>query len=66
MKDMKCSYCGETVQIEDDDRSNICDDCNKPVYNKKCDNCGDSPVHKITGMCGPCTFGDSTTSGGNW
>jgi len=29
-------------------------------------NCGETPTVKATGLCGPCTFGDSETIGGNW
>lgn len=28
--------------------------------------CGASPIVPITGMCGPCTFGEAETIGGNW
>lgn len=38
----------------------------KPDWSGKCENCGASPVVPVTGMCGPCTFGDSSTAGGNW
>lgn len=32
----------------------------------RCDICGQSPTVPETGMCGPCTFGESETMGGNW
>lgn len=35
-------------------------------WTRKCDNCGADPVVNATGMCGPCTFGESETVGGNW
>ena len=38
----------------------------KPDWSKKCDVCGNCPIVPITGMCGPCTFGESETAGGNW
>lgn len=38
----------------------------KPDYTKKCIVCGASPVMPVTQMCGPCTFGDASTFGGNW
>lgn len=38
----------------------------KPDYARKCSNCGSSPIVPLTGMCGPCTFGDSDTADGDW
>lgn len=35
-------------------------------WTRGCDNCGARPVVNATGMCGPCTFGESATHGGNW
>jgi len=31
-----------------------------------CDNCGETPTVKATGLCGPCSFGEEETAGGNW
>ena len=31
-----------------------------------CDVCGALPTVPETGMCGPCTFGEADTAGGNW
>lgn len=28
-------------------------------YKGKCENCGNSPVVSLTGLCGPCTFGSA-------
>lgn len=36
------------------------------VWDGKCEACGASPTVKATGMCGPCTFGEAETMGGNW
>lgn len=44
----------------------ICDECNAPDWDGKCEVCGSSPVHRMTGMCGPCTFGEADTVGGDW
>lgn len=33
-----------------------------PDYTRKCENCGASPVVSLTGLCGPCTFGESVCS----
>lgn len=38
----------------------------KPDYSGKCENCGASPILPLTGMCGPCTFGEADTADGNW
>lgn len=35
-------------------------------WTKKCEQCGALPTVPLTGMCGPCTFGESDTVGGNW
>lgn len=38
----------------------------EPDYDGECENCGASPVVPLTGLCGPCTFGEADTMGGNW
>jgi hypothetical protein len=38
----------------------------EPDWNGKCKVCGASPIVPETGMCGPCTFGESDTMGGDW
>lgn len=38
----------------------------EPDWTGKCEVCGQSPIVKETGMCGPCTFGEAETVGGNW
>lgn len=38
----------------------------EPDWTGKCSNCGASPVVPVTGMCGPCTFGEAETAGGEW
>jgi hypothetical protein len=38
----------------------------KPDWAGTCENCGASPIVPLTGMCGPCTFGEAETAGGNW
>lgn len=42
------------------------DDSLDKDYTRKCEVCGAKPVVKATGLCGPCTFGESNTAGGNW
>jgi hypothetical protein len=41
-------------------------EANEPDWEGCCSNCGASPIVKETGMCGPCTFGEADTAGGNW
>lgn len=38
----------------------------EPDWEDECSNCGMSPTVPETGMCGPCTFGEADTIGGNW
>ena len=38
----------------------------EPDWNTPCDNCGEVPTVPLTGLCGPCTFGEAETAGGNW
>lgn len=42
------------------------DDHVKPDWTKKCVVCGATPIVPMAGMCGPCTFGEAETAGGNW
>ena len=37
-----------------------------PDWTRGCSACGDKPVVPQTGLCGPCTFGESITANGNW
>ncbi len=37
-----------------------------PDWTRGCDVCGQKPIVPATGMCGPCTFGEADTIGGNW
>jgi len=38
----------------------------EPDWTKKCIVCGATPIVPMTEMCGPCTFGEAETAGGNW
>ena len=38
----------------------------EPDWSSGCENCGERPIVPATGMCGPCTFGEADTVGGNW
>lgn len=48
------------------DKENTKDEDTQPDWDSECDNCGASPVVPVTGMCGPCTFGEADTINGNW
>ncbi len=37
-----------------------------PDWGRKCEVCKASPIVPVTGMCGPCTFGEADTADGNW
>lgn len=53
-----CECCGETVAFN-------CK-CTTPDWDHTCENCGETPIVPVTGLCGPCTFGEAATAGGNW
>ena len=36
------------------------------LWDVECEVCGAKPVVRATGLCGPCTFGEADTAGGNW
>ena len=38
----------------------------EPDWGGECEVCGQSPIVPLTGMCGPCTWGEAETVGGNW
>lgn len=35
-------------------------------WTRGCEVCGAKPVVNVTGLCGPCTFGEAETINGNW
>lgn len=51
---------GESEVLEDGDPRIV------PDWTKKCEICGETPIVPLTGMCGPCTWGEAETAGGNW
>lgn len=53
-----CEGCGETVAFN----------CalTRPDWTRKCEVCNATPVVPVTGLCGPCNFGEAETIGGNW
>lgn len=38
----------------------------EPDYEGQCESCGASPILPVSGLCGPCTFGEAETVEGNW
>ena len=38
----------------------------RPDWSMGCANCGDSPIVPVTGLCGPCCFGEADTINGGW
>lgn len=56
----------EKKHWEDEKKRLSPDDDTKPDWTKDCEICGDTPVVPLTGMCGPCTFGEADMVGGNW
>lgn len=38
----------------------------RPNWKSKCEVCGSKPVVSATGLCGPCTWGESDTMNGAW
>lgn len=49
-----------------DDKRRLKDDAFAADYTRKCEVCDAKPVVNATGLCGPCTFGEASTAGGNW
>ena len=59
-----CQHCGTNkVPVKG---AHICNYCASPDWTRGCETCNEKPVVRITGMCGPCTFGEADTAGGNW
>jgi ribosomal protein L37E len=38
----------------------------RPDWTRECEVCGKRPVVPATKMCGPCSFGEAKTAGGDW
>jgi len=56
----KCLNCHER-----NDKQGYCS-CTRPDWTSQCMVCGETPVVPVSGLCGPCTFGEADTLGGNW
>lgn len=61
--DGECTDCGCIAfrELLDSDDPRI-----KPDWKTPCEVCGAVPSMPLTGMCGPCTFGEAETKDGNW
>lgn len=73
MKEYKCGNCGAEIpeskvseNVKKGDARAVCEKCYEPDWSRSCENCGASPVVPLTGLCGPCTWGETDTMGGNW
>ena len=77
--EVRCGNCREKFQMpraerrsilqevdEFDPVSFLCNKCNTPDHSRHCTVCCATPVHRVTGMCGPCTFGEMDTANGTW
>lgn len=38
----------------------------RPNYRHDCENCGSKPTVPVSGLCGPCHFGQADAVGGGW
>ena len=63
-KKIKCQGCGKDFNTNGG--GNVCSKCIEPDWKGKCEVCGASPTQPLTGMCGPCTFGEGESADGNW
>jgi hypothetical protein len=54
------------MEKSDKDKKQGGDPDTEPDWDTPCSNCGSVPSMPLTGMCGPCTFGEAETLNGNW
>lgn len=66
----RCPDCGERHKMDGqgriDTRCPLNPEETAPNWSYECEVCGATPVVPATGLCGPCTFGEAETAGGNW
>jgi len=55
-----------TKHTETEPESMTDEEAFKADWGRECEVCGQKPVVNATGLCGPCTFGEADTAGGNW
>lgn len=51
---------------KDEQDYNLSNENTDPDWEGECEVCGQSPIVPLTGLCGPCTWGEADTAGGNW
>jgi len=54
------------IACQNGGKAPVFDESSEPNWEGKCEVCGQGPTVKETGLCGPCTFGEADTAGGNW
>ena len=55
------------LPAEDAPRVSIADEADTtPDWGSQCEVCDAVPTVPLTGLCGPCTFGEASTANGNW
>ena len=59
-------YVEKSIRKEKEKENKKRDPDTEPDWTSNCHVCGATPVVPATGMCGPCTFGEADTVGGNW
>lgn len=58
---------GDHWQAKKHDREGLLhESLTDPDWDGQCESCGASPIVPITGLCGPCTWGEAETINGNW
>jgi hypothetical protein len=66
---VECGNCGDPMEVPTEKPEAgdwACEKCSGPDWSGKCEVCDASPIVPLTGLCGPCTFGEAETAGGNW
>lgn len=66
----QCNHCGREHAIDGqgriDPRCPLDTYSSEPNWDYECEVCGATPVVPVSGLCGPCTFGEADTINGNW
>lgn len=66
-EDRKEIHCAADRACSKDDHKNMDNrEAFAKDYTRKCRVCGSKPVVNATGLCGPHTWGEAETAGGNW
>lgn len=65
MKKKQKVFKSENAKKKGEETERVDPEC-EPDWSIPCSNCGAVPTVPVTGLCGPCTFGEAETVGGNW